>query len=36
SRLVHVMSAPIWYLGRRGYQIVRTRRPTSGVRKPAP
>ena len=27
SRLVHVWSAPVWYLGRRGYQIVRTRRP---------
>lgn len=26
TRLVHVWSAPIWYLGRRGYQIVRTRR----------
>ena len=25
TRLVHVLSAPIWYLGRRGYQIVRTR-----------
>ena len=25
TRLVHVWSAPIWYLGRRGYQIVRTR-----------
>lgn len=24
TRLVHVWSAPIWYLGRRGYQIVRT------------
>lgn len=36
SRLVHIWSAPIWYLGRRGYQIVRTRRPTSGVRRPAP
>lgn len=35
SRLVHIWSAPIWYLGRRGYQIVRTRRPTSGVRKPS-
>ena len=23
TRLVHVWSAPIWYLGRRGYQIVR-------------
>jgi nitrate reductase gamma subunit len=27
TRLVHVWSAPIWYLGRRGYQVVRTRRP---------
>jgi nitrate reductase gamma subunit len=23
TRLVHVWSAPVWYLGRRGYQIVR-------------
>lgn len=29
TRLVHVWSAPIWYLGRQGYQIVRTR---GGVR----
>ena len=27
TRLVHVWSAPVWYLGRTGYQIVRTRRP---------
>ena len=26
TRLVHVWSAPIWYLGRTGYQIVRTKR----------
>ena len=26
TRLVHVWSAPVWYLGRSGYQIVRTRR----------
>jgi nitrate reductase gamma subunit len=26
TRLVHVWSAPIWYLGRRGYQVVRTSR----------
>jgi nitrate reductase gamma subunit len=26
SRLVHIWSAPVWYLGRRGYQVVRTRR----------
>ncbi len=23
SRLVHIWSAPVWYLGRRGYQVVR-------------
>jgi len=26
TRLVHIWSAPIWYLGRRGYQIVRSAR----------
>jgi nitrate reductase gamma subunit len=26
SRLVHIWSAPVWYIGRRGYQVVRTRR----------
>jgi len=26
TRLVHMLSAPIWYLNRRGYQIVRTKR----------
>ena len=26
TRLVHIWSAPIWYFGRPGYQIVRTRR----------
>ncbi len=26
TRLVHIWSAPIWYLGRRGYQVVRSRR----------
>jgi len=25
SRLVHIWSAPVGYLGRRGYQVVRTR-----------
>ncbi len=25
TRLVHVWSAPIWYLGRRGYQVVRAK-----------
>ena len=27
TRLVHMLSAPVWYLNRRGWQIVRTRRP---------
>ncbi len=27
TRLVHIWSAPVWYLGRRGYQIVRARAP---------
>ena len=26
TRLVHMLSAPVWYLGRRGYQVVRTRK----------
>jgi len=30
SRLVHIFSAPIWYLNRRGWQLVRTRRDISG------
>jgi nitrate reductase gamma subunit len=30
TRLVHVWSAPVWYLGRRGYQIVRAR-PSGGA-----
>ncbi len=25
TRLVHMLSAPVWYLGRRGYQVVRSR-----------
>ena len=29
SRLVHIWSAPVWYLGRRGYQVVRRRRPAT-------
>lgn len=32
SRLVHIWSAPVWYLGRRGYQIVRTRQPMTARR----
>ena len=30
TRLVHMLSAPVWYLNRRGYQIVRTRRSKGG------
>ena len=30
TRLVHVWSAPIWYVGRRGYQVVRTRAVARG------
>ena len=33
SRLVHVWSAPMWYLGRTGYQVVRTKRPAAAVRR---
>ncbi len=30
TRLVHMLSAPVWYMGRRGYQLVRTRKaPTA-------
>jgi nitrate reductase gamma subunit len=38
TRLVHVWSAPIWYLGRRGYQVVRTGQPQRNARPvyPAP
>lgn len=28
TRLVHMLSAPVWYLGRRGWQLVRTRNAT--------
>ncbi|MDJ1159925.1 respiratory nitrate reductase subunit gamma [Chelatococcus sp. SYSU_G07232] len=31
TRLVHVWSAPVWYLGRRGYQVVRTKRAAGPV-----
>jgi nitrate reductase gamma subunit len=37
TRLVHVWSAPVWYLGRRGYQVVRTRKapqPRPAVARP--
>ncbi|MGL4240391.1 MAG: respiratory nitrate reductase subunit gamma [Beijerinckiaceae bacterium] len=30
SRLVHIWSAPVWFLGRKGYQVVRTRRDIGG------
>ena len=32
TRLVHVWSAPVWYLGRRGYQVVRTTRTRGALR----
>jgi nitrate reductase gamma subunit len=36
SRLVHIWSAPVWYLGRKGYQVVRTReRLEPAPRRPA-
>lgn len=35
TRLVHIWSAPVWYLGRPGYQVVRTRFATRRVQ-PAP
>ncbi|OYW83573.1 MAG: respiratory nitrate reductase subunit gamma [Asticcacaulis sp. 32-58-5] len=33
TRLVHMLSAPIWYLNRRGWQLVRTRRDISETRR---
>lgn len=36
TRLVHVWSAPIWYLGRRNYQIVRTNRTIARPRATQP
>jgi nitrate reductase gamma subunit len=35
SRLVHIWSVPVWYLGRKGYQVVRSRRPLGGALKQA-
>ena len=32
TRLVHVWSAPVWYLGRTGFQVVRTRQPMASGR----
>jgi nitrate reductase gamma subunit len=34
TRLVHVWSAPVWYLGRRGYQVVRSRNSGRGAVRP--
>ncbi len=36
SRLVHIWSAPVWYLGRKGYQVVRTRSTLDGSRASRP
>ncbi len=33
TRLVHMLSAPVWYLNRRGWQLVRSRRPDLGRRR---
>ena len=33
TRLVHVWSAPIWYLGRTGFQVVRTKQPVANRRR---
>jgi nitrate reductase gamma subunit len=35
TRLVHVWSAPVWYLGRSGYQVVRTRRSSGSAPVPS-
>ncbi|MCC6917756.1 MAG: respiratory nitrate reductase subunit gamma [Alphaproteobacteria bacterium] len=35
TRLVHMLSAPVWYLGRRGWQVVRTRRALRAPSGPA-
>jgi nitrate reductase gamma subunit len=36
TRLVHMLSAPVWYLGRRGYQVVRSRQNGgSAIRRPS-
>ena len=33
TRLVHVWSAPVWYLGRTGFQVVRTKQPVVNRRR---
>lgn len=35
TRLVHIWSAPVWYLGRKGYQVVRTKRVKTTGKQPA-
>src|SRR6185369_1533491 len=35
TRLVHMLSAPIWYLGRQGYQVVRSRHQVAHTRRRA-
>ena len=34
TRLVHIWSAPVWYVGRRGYQVVRTRQAPGARSRP--
>jgi nitrate reductase gamma subunit len=35
TRLVHIFSAPVWYLTRRGYQLVRTKKRAAPAEAPA-
>jgi nitrate reductase gamma subunit len=35
TRLVHMLSAPVWYLGRRGYQVVRSKQTVARARQAA-
>lgn len=35
TRLVHMLSAPVWYLNRRGWQLVRSKRPMPVTRRTA-
>jgi nitrate reductase gamma subunit len=35
TRLVHIWSVPVWYLGRRGYQVVRTKRSVVSTARPS-
>lgn len=36
TRLVHAWSAPVWYLGRQGFQVVRSKRPVAAGARAAP